>query len=146
MPYKLEKINMKTCFAMVVLCAGLLLTGCKEQKSFDSMCQKEARDQTLKMCPRKVAQGITIDSMTYHTDGKVFTYWHTMDDSLYQVDRISKAEGQLRKAICREIINSLELKQYKEHQVSFSYVYRGQSSGKIIMQFLFTPKDYQVAQ
>ena len=60
MPYKLEKINMKTCFAMVVLCAGLLLTGCKEQESFDWMCQKEARDQTVKVGPGKVAQGITI--------------------------------------------------------------------------------------
>lgn len=130
---------------MVIVLMGILcITGCNKQAGFDDRCVKEAREQTLRLCPRKMAEGIILDSITYKKEGRVFEYYYTMNDSLYSQQLINQAKDKLREGLKKEILNSIELKKYKENDVVFRYVYMGKFTKKTVLEFVFVPKEYKV--
>ena len=128
----------------VALIGVLCMAGCNKQADFDDRCVKEAREQTLRLCPRKMAEGIILDSITYKKDGRVFEYCYTMNDSLYSQQLINQAKDKLREGLKKEILNSIELKKYKENDVVFRYVYMGKFTKKPVLEFVFAPKEYKV--
>ena len=125
-----------------ILMLTLLLTACNSQASFDERCRKEAKQQTLQLCPRKIIDGLTLDSVTYTPVGRRFSYCHTLDDSLYATDRIKEVHEKLRTDILNNIRKSVELKKYKEKKVVFQYTYIGKYSKHPVLRFTFEPKEY----
>lgn len=128
---------------IIVFTSLLCLAGCNKQAGFDERCAREAKEQTLRLCPQKMAEGIMLDSVSYQKKGRMFEYYYTMDDSLYSQQIIDQAKGKLREGLRKGIVNSIELKKYKENDIAFRYVYIGKVSRKPVLEFTFTSESYK---
>ena len=129
--------------------AALLLGGCRE--SFQDRCRREALDYNAHMCPDTtdcVWQGdqcyLTVtDSMVYTDDPSGFTYYQTIagawdSPSFFTPDLVEGLHDE-RLAALR---NSIPLKPYKDHLLTFAYIYRSATTGETLLHFVFTPDDY----
>lgn len=132
---------MKKCFFLFLIALQLFVS-CK-QSNFDHMCQKEAETQTKQMCPKKMTDGVYLDSVAYFMSEKTFTYYYSLDDSMYTEGSIMRGMDQVREKLREEIVNSVELKKYKDHDVNFKYIYYGKKSKKRLLLYRITPKDYR---
>ena len=56
-------------------------------------------------------------------------------------DNLALVES-LKDLLRKNVINSVDLKSYKEKGISFSYYYYSKASGKVRFQVRFTPEDY----
>lgn len=140
---------------MVIISSAI---SCKHE-SFDERCAREAREYTQKQCPQQVGDGLTMDSMTYRTQGKgdnitdrKFTYYYTFSgkqDSLLNVmlteypDTARKRLGTFKENMLDALTNSVQLKTYKDKGFSFEYIYYSSKTKKTVLQFKFTKADYK---
>ena len=122
----------------------LSLTGCHKQLSFDERCKQEAREQTHKICPRSISEGILLDSITYDIKSHTLSYCYTMSGPFDNQQAIDNGKAKFHEEMKDQVINSLELKEYKEHGITFRYVYFSSSKKNIILEEVFTKQDYQV--
>ncbi|MBQ8099059.1 MAG: hypothetical protein IJ244_06000 [Bacteroidaceae bacterium] len=132
---------MKSSFLTLLLMV-LTLAGCKKQLSFDERCEKEARMLNLKYCPRQVSDCVMSDSIAYLPSEKALCYYYTFSDELDDTEAIRQGEPEFRNALKAEIISSIELKKYKDHGVTFKYIYFSSSSHEVLLEEIFTKKDY----
>ena len=54
----------------------------------------------------------------------------------------AQACESLKDLLRKNVVNSVDLKSYKEKGISFSYYYYSKASGKVRFQARFTPEDY----
>ena len=84
-----------------------------------------------------------MDSLTYDAPSHTLHYFYTLEGTL---DNDSVTDSNFRKALedlfHKYIVNSVELKTYKEKGLNFCYHYHSRSTGKERCQLLFTPEDY----
>lgn len=118
-----------------------LLSSC--QRSFDEKCQLEALKETQTKCPREITPGITCDSIHYDTTIRSMIYYYTMSDEYDNPSTIAAGKDKFNDALRNQIINSIELKKYKENGVDFRYVYFSKSTHNVLLDLHYTPKDYQ---
>ena len=121
----------------------IALTGCKKQ-TLEERIYQEARQFTLKNCPKTIDQFTTLDSCTFSIVKRSYYYNYTVTanldiDSLYTQELYDKFREQL----LSDIKNSIQLKTLKDAGISFCYRYHSARSGKILMLQKFTPKDYK---
>ena len=133
---------MKKTNHVLFLCAALTMTAC-DFESFDERCAREAKEYTEKQCPRRMDICTDMDSLTYDLETHTLNYYYTVEgeldtDSMMNEENCGKIEELLRK----NVINSVELKTYKENGINFSYCYHSKTTGKVRFKACFTPKDY----
>lgn len=133
---------MKTRNLMLLWLAAWIAGACHFE-SFDERCARETREYTQKQCPRRLDEHTIMDSTVYDTDTRTITYYYTFegvvdDTAIFTEDNIQKLHDQL----CRNVINSVELKAYKEKGLSFSYRYNSRATGKLLLETTVTPEDY----
>ena len=136
---KTRKMKKKTILLLPALWG--LMAACQE--NFDERCAREAREYTEKQCPRRMDICTIMDSLTYDEATHTLNYYYTLEgeldtDSMMNKENCGKIEDLLRK----NIINSVELKTYKENGINFSYCYHSKTTGKARLQVRFTPEDY----
>lgn len=118
---------------------GLLLsaTGCRRQENKIDRYMREARELT-EQCPMMLDACTQMDSLTYNEYGHHFTYNYTvinMPDSF-----LLNRQTQLREQLLQRLVNSPEMRPYKEDLMNFYYIYR--TKGKVLLQFGFFPEHY----
>lgn len=121
-----------------------LFTACQE--SFDHKCMREAQEYTRKLCPQKVDENITLDSTSYHPANRTYCYFYSISRKLNQkqVETNIKRQGQnFSNKLLLELVNSVEMKPYKDEKINFSFVYCMSNSRTPLLTILFTPKDYR---
>lgn len=129
---------------IILLVTGVVLTtlgSCTE--SFEDRCRREAREYTLKQCPRMLGPYIIMDSMVYVDKPQGFTYYHTVvgeldNDSLLTPEALDAFKEELLK----NIKNDLSLKRHKERGFTFTYHYTSGSTGKVFTEVSYGPDDY----
>jgi len=127
---------------LTILSMLLLLMACQEKK-FDRL-EREAREYTVRNCPKVIDQITTLDSIVFHNDGSldyIYYYNVTLTDDLREGFE-SVREG-VREQTLKGLRNSIELKMVKEAGLNIVYVYRDAETGKEIMRNSFTQEDYQ---
>jgi hypothetical protein len=127
---------------LTILSMLLLLMACQEKK-FDRL-EREAREYTVRNCPKVIDQITTLDSIAFHNDGSldyIYYYNVTLTDELREGFE-SVREG-VREQTLKGLRNSIELKMVKEAGLNIVYVYRDAETGKEIMRNSFTQEDYQ---
>ncbi len=127
---------------LTILSMLLLLMACQEKK-FDRL-EREAREYTVRNCPKVIDQITTLDSIVFHNDGSldyIYYYNVTLTDELREGFE-SVREG-VREQTLKGLRNSIELKMVKEAGLNIVYVYRDAETGKEIMRNSFTQEDYQ---
>lgn len=127
-----------------LISAAILLTsyGCSRQMNFDERCLKEAQMQTKKICPHTITPGVILDSITYDVKKRIMQYHYTMNGEYDDTATIAKGKDGFIKAMGNQIRNSIDLKKYKDNGISFRYTYTSKSTKRILMDELFTRKDY----
>ena len=138
--YSSNNMNRYTILFIIVLIA---LTGCKKQ-TLEERIYQEARQFTLKNCPKTIDQCTTLDSCTFSIAKRSYYYNYTVTDNL-DIDSLYTQElyDMFREQLLSDIKNSIQLKTLKDAGISFCYRYYSARSGKVLMQQKFTPKDYK---
>ena len=72
----------------------------------------------------------------------MFQYYYTMEDSLYSQENLNQYKEDIRNSLCKNIVNSIELKKYKEKNIAFQYIYIYRESKKRSLMYTFTSQDY----
>lgn len=129
-------------FLSVVLVLLVTVAACTE--SFSERCRREAKEFTLKQCPRLLSEAIILDSMVYTDEPEGFIYYHTVqgvldNDSLLTEDRLQ----DFREQLLNGLRNDLNLRRYKERGFTFTYSYQSASKHALFTSATFGPEDYQ---
>ena len=126
--------------AIFIFIGAILLTACQE--SMDERCAREAREFTKKKCPALVANGVTVDSMTFEPKSRTLSYYYTVEGVADDPEVIQR--NDLRSMMLKELKNSATLKDYKEAGYQFRYVYRSaKNKGTQLFEATFRQKDYR---
>lgn len=134
-------MNQRTFFSGLVVLT-LLIASCG-RKSIDEQFEQNARQESQQMCPRKVDDCTTLDSITYHiptrTQSHYYTFSDAMDDETIFTDNFI---ADIRESMLKSLRNEIKLKKQMEAGISFSYVYRSASTGKTLLNITFHKADY----
>lgn len=127
-----------------VLIFGVLmaLSACRNQTSFDENLRDEAVKTTLKICPKEVTQGITLDSIVYDIPTHTESFYYSMSKEWEQPEQLKNGEPKFREALRQQIVSSIGMKREKEHGITFRHVYFSKQNGKVLLQETYTKDDY----
>ena len=127
----------------IVFLVPVLFFSCKKHETFEERCAREARQYTLKQCPMTVQKGLTMDSIAYRGQGNKLIYYYTFSGELDNAEMIQKNSIPFKKKLLDALSTSVDLKAYKDRNISFEYVYSSKSTGKPILDYVFTKADYK---
>lgn len=131
---------MKKYSSAVVLILAFLATGCKESK--EEMFGRIAREMTAK-CPRAISEFTRLDSVVYLPGGNVNRYYYTLTGDADDVLSIETNREEMKAALTGEVANSMELKEYKEYNVTFEYIYYSDKDKTVLFRQKITPAAYK---
>lgn len=130
----------------LLLLLAALTTGACHFESFDERCARETREYTQKQCPRRLDEYTIMDSTVYDTDTRTITYHYTfeglLDDTTQLTEDVARA---FREQLRKNVINSVELKSYKEKGLKFCYRYLSRTTGRPLFTATIAPEDYDPA-
>ncbi len=119
----------------------LTLFSCR-QSSFDDQCAEQAEEFTEKQCPKKISEGVVLDSMTYSKTLRCLSYHYTLCGKIDDAKLVQGNIGMFRNQLLSMITNSVELKRAKDEGMSFRYVYNSASSHKQLVSITLRKEDY----
>lgn len=128
---------------ILILCIILATISCQE--NFDNRCQREAKEYTQRFCPQKMDENITLDSTTYDKKSRTYCYWYSITKNTYTESirtQLKSQEADFRSKLLLMLINSVQLKSYKDKGINFEYIYRYTDEHSPFIKILFTRKDY----
>ncbi len=122
----------------------LILVSCMKRESYDDRTAREMQEYSQTQCPRRIDPYTILDSIVYNADSKELSHYYSVQDTLDN-------ENVYTEDVCREfrnkllsnIRNSIGMKTYKEHGVTFTYIYRSDKFNRIYLDIKFTKADYQ---
>lgn len=123
---------------LIFITSLLLFSSCQE--SFDKRLLRETKEFTKSQCPMQVEEGCILDSLSYNTNQRVYTWWYQLSD--VGVATFIENRHLLHKILVDRLSNDVELKSLKDNKVTFQYIYRSSSSGKTIYQTTITQAEY----
>lgn len=122
--------------------ATFVVGGCHFE-SFDERCERETREYTRKQCPRRLDEFTIMDSTVYDMGTRTITYYYTCEGTLDNADNLTEEVIRTcREQLRKNVVNSIELKAYKEKGLNFCYLYNSCTTGKQLLKITIEPKDY----
>ena len=119
--------------------AALLLTACQE--TLEEKAAKEAEIYTKKNCPARIADNLTMDSLTYEQQTRTLHYYYTITGAADSVGLLNPETA--RSALLTELKNTTSMMAYKEAGFAFAYTYHSQRHrGTVLYETVFKDKDY----
>lgn len=123
--------------------AALSLTFAACHESLEDKAGREAKDFTAKECPRVLADGISMDSMTFEKSTRTFHYFFTISGV---ADTTAIDKVKTKEALLAAVKGETSTRRYKEEDFNFAYTYfSSKHKGLKLLDFTFTPKDYKAA-
>ena len=116
-------------------------------------CKRETKDEkfkrdfeqfTQKECPKFMDDCTRMDSVCYDIESRTMTEYYTVMNDL-DVDSLYADEeliGTFNETLLKGLKSSIQLKPYKDENITFRYIYRSLSTGKQYLELTFTPEDY----
>lgn len=127
------------------ICFGLLLAFCAcKRETKDEKFKRDFEQFTQKECPKLMDESTRMDSVCYDILSRTMTEYYTMmntldNDSLYKDEQLIST---FTETMQKGLKSSLQLKPYKDEGITFRYIYRSLSTGKLLLELTFTEKDY----
>ena len=138
---------MKILHLISIASVSILLFASCNFESFEKRCAREAEEYTTRHCPRRMNKYTVMDSLTFNPETRTFGYYYTLEGDLDNDSIITnEIADSFREQLKKELINSVELKAYKEKELNFTYIYLSQSTGKVRFKTVFTPQDYNTGK
>ncbi len=123
--------------------AILTLVGCGHE-SLDEKIAREMSEYSLRQCPRRIDPYTILDSIVYRGDRKEMRHYYTVQDTLDNGDVYTdELCNEFRSKLLANIRNSVGMKTYKAHGVTFAYQYRSGRTKKVYLDIKFTSSDYR---
>lgn len=133
--------NIKKIF---ILCSIIfMITACQE--NFDNRCQREAKEYTQRFCPQKMDENITLDSTTYDKGSRTYRYYYSIDKNANTASiraQLKSRENDFRSKLLLMLINSVQLKPYKDKGINFEYIYTYTDESSPFIKIHFSHNDY----
>ncbi len=123
---------------LLIVMLPFIFTSCFE--SFDKRLQREAREFTDNHCPQVPESGTLLDSTTYNIDTRIYTLWYSLSAANEQI--YSEHIPLLHQTLLERLVDDVNFKALKDHDVIFRYVYSSQQSHKIVYQTIIVPDEY----
>ncbi len=124
--------NMK---AYIIIGMAALLCSC--QKSWEERCAEEAQRITETTCPRQMPYDIIMDSMTYDAQLNRFNYYYRVAGERDKPEIFIAGKEEMLELLKQQYDNSIELKKYKEHGMSFRCIYYSGSTGQNYLDYVW---------
>lgn len=121
----------------------LALTACQE--SFDERCRREAREYTERFCPQQMDNHVTLDSTVYDATSRTYRYYYSIarnEQTAGMEERVKAQEADFRSKLLLMLINSVQLKPYKDEGINFEFVYAFSADRTPMLRIRFTRADY----
>lgn len=124
--------------------AACTLLGSCQFESFDKRCAREAEEYTEQHCPLRIDPCTVLDSMKYEANSRTLQYYYTLEGLLDSVNVLTPeiVEG-FKQQLKNDIVNSVQLRKYKEERINFNYIYKSKNSGATALDIKFAPADYE---
>ena len=119
--------------------AAFALSACHE--SLEDKTERETKEFTAKECPRKMPDGVTIDSMVFERATRTVHYYFTLSG---KADTTAIDQNVARTALLNAIKGDMSTRKHKENGYSFAYTYFStKHKGQKLIDMRFTKKDYE---
>lgn len=126
-----------------IFTAALALGSCQFE-SFDKRCAREAKEYTEQHCPLRLDPCTVMDSLKYEPESRTLQYYYTLEGLLDSTDVLTdEVVAGFREQLREDIVNSVQLRKYKEENIHFNYIYISKSTGKTSLFIEFTPDEYK---
>lgn len=128
-----------------ILAAATFFGSCQFE-SFDKRCAREAKEYTEQHCPLRVDPCTVLDSMKYEANSRTLQYYYTLEGLLDSTNILTpEVVDGFKQQLKNDIVNSVQLRKYKEEHINFNYIYKSKSSGATALDIKFAPSDYETA-
>ncbi len=131
--------------SLVCVMATLTAMGgasCRRQ-SFEKKLALEIERFNVREAPQRKDSTIVLDSLVYLRPSSTVVYHYTLEGMADNPSLLTPEVLEMQRAGLLEYLRgSIQLRPYKEHGVSFGFVYHSQKTGGELMRFSFSPKDY----
>ncbi len=138
---KKNKMPLKTIPPLTLLLL-LALTACHKQ-TFDEKVLENIASINRRL-PIRLDTLSVMDSLVFLPSTQTLQTHNTLEGFL---DNDSLLTEEVRQTLSDNLLNSLknniQFRTYKEKGFQFQYLYHSRSSGKLLMQFTFSPADYR---
>ena len=121
------------------IAATLLLTSCHD--SLEDRAEKEAKKYTERYCPTPVRDNQRADSLTFDCKTHTYNYYYTLVGPADNPDAINQNKAKLTNMLVQGVKNDTRMQTYKEAGFKFHFIYRSESTGKVLLDF--TVKDFE---
>ena len=136
---KTKLMNKKT---FLILLAGSLLCACG-RKSLEEQMESEAKEFTLKQCPKIIDEYTTMDSVTFNSESHTSSYYYSIQGELDNPDSfLPSTQEYYRETMMQKVRDDLNLRKAKDAGISFAYHFISKQTGKELLGFTITPDDY----
>ena len=125
----------------VLLIGAALFTACNE--SLEKRAQREAKEYTEKFCPTPVSNYTRTDSVVFYPETKTYHYYCSFVDRMDDAEIINQNKQAIDEMLLKAIIQSTELKPYKDAGFSFAYTFHSDKDPKkVLFEANYTKKQY----
>lgn len=113
------------------------------RKSLEEQMEEDAKEFTLKQCPKVLDEFTTMDSITFSSLTRTSSYYYTIKGNLDNPDTfLPSTKEYYRESMMTKLRDDLNLRKAKEAGISFAYHFTSKSTGKELLSFTITKQDY----
>ena len=135
-------MNKSITSTLVCALAISAFTSC-HKTTFDEKVSQEVLDFNLNQAPQKMDRCTMLDSMNYDVETKAICYYYTVSGECDNAEMITAdVKKSLRESIVASVKGSIQLKPYKEHGLTFRYIYISQKTGKVMNEIAISKSEY----
>ncbi|MBQ0060168.1 MAG: hypothetical protein MJZ69_05615 [Bacteroidaceae bacterium] len=114
------------------------------QKSWEEKCVEDAQVYTETRCPYNITPTLAIDSMIYNPKNNCLLYYYSALGNLDNPELFTEEKKADYKIDLKQtLINDISTRQYKEHDVTFRYIYKSRKTKDVLLDIKFESKDYK---
>lgn len=126
--------------------AATVFFGSCQFESFDKRCVREAEEYTEQHCPLRVDPCTVLDSMKYEENSRTLQYYYTLEGLLDSTNILTpEVVDGFKQQLKNDIVNSVQLRKYKEERINFNYIYKSKTTGATTLDIRFAPSDYETS-
>lgn len=130
----------RVCF-FLMLCS-LLFSSCQE-KRFDRF-EREAREFTIRNCPKQIDSITTLDSLVFHNDGSLtYSYYYNVVLTDEQLQNFKSQITDIEERTLRALRANIDLRPIKDAGLIIEYIYLDAADGHQIAKLQYTKDQYQ---
>ncbi|MBR1667015.1 MAG: hypothetical protein IJ693_01910 [Bacteroidaceae bacterium] len=130
-------------YILLISATIFLLSSCQEKK--EDFFEREAREYTQSHCPLQMDSYTRLDSLVFEKGEEAGTLksYYTLTLTGEAREELMNRLGELGDMNLKIVRNSVVFSKYKEAGVNFTYIYHDEATGDKIVEYNFTPKDYE---